>query len=161
MLSPYFMANDPLIQFAGAFLLIFAIVFGTVKLTNLGKDKSAATLVSVAIALFASLNQSVVMFIWQIMPYAAVILVFLFLFILIKNNLGIGKDKDSQSPSRDTMISVIVLFFLLLLLYIFYQGGMLSFISPDMEENVMWGIGILIVILILILGTKHSGTENG
>ncbi len=159
MLSPYFMSQDPFIQFAGAFLLIFAVVFGTVKLTNVGRDKSAAALVSVAIALFASLNQAVVSFIWQIMPYAAIIIVFLFLLILVKNNLFGGESPQGRS-TRSSGETVIILFLLLVVFAVLYQLGVFYFIPPDIEENLVWGLAILVVIFILYYGIKSSGNEE-
>lgn len=145
---------DPaIIPFISTFLFVFAVVFGLLTIAK-GKEgplfnTRVNAIIALVFAAFSASYEPLVTALQQFIPFAAALLLVLFFFVFLKRIFGGEKGKFDALPF------VIVIGFLLLLIGIFWGdiGFSVFGLSPT---NVLWLIGIAIVISIFYAAYKHS-----
>ena len=149
---PDFMVSfiDPtMLPFVGAFLFVFAIVFGALSYAKvLGDQRKVNALIALAFAIFAVLYEPFVMGLQGVLPIGIILIVIIFFILLIKKVFS-GGDTFDAWPIAASLI------FALLLLGIFWDN--IGFSVPGLDSNnVLWLIGVIIVILIFYVAYKHK-----
>lgn len=128
------------------FLLVLAVVYGALGFSDVFKNRGVNAVISLVFAFFAIMNYQVVQFINQILPYAAGFFVVIFLvWIVLKPLRGDKKEGRKIDP-----VALIVILVLILIAFAslgsadyFPQLGFLQ------SENFLWGIGIIVVLVII------------
>lgn len=134
-----------------SFAFIFAIVFGLLAHVRIFQN-NVNVVIAVVFAFFAVLSPQVVNMLTGILPFGAIVLVVLFFFILVKKLVGGGVQADSWPIAVSLAIS-------LLLLGVFWNK-----ISPMLPGGIdptqmLWVVGIVLVMLIFWVAYKHSTTQ--
>ena len=147
------MAIDYLPQIT-AFLFIFALIYALLIYSRLfAGTKNAAALISLVIAFFSVMYSPLVEFLQGIIPIAALLLVFLFFIVLVKRLVIEGEAKKDAVP-----IAAILAAFLIIVGVMWDRIG---FAIPGLSsENMLWIVGIIIIVLILLVAYSHSGEEK-
>lgn len=152
----FYLSQNPVLQFMVSFILVFGIVYSALGVTKISGNRNVNALVALAFALFATLNPSLSAFLWSVMPYAAIAIVVLFVVRVLADVFSINKSAGAQQNSSD-FLSIAVLFFSLIMIGFFYSSGFFRMADPELVENLIWGVGIIIVLLIIIKGTGKGG----
>ena len=142
---------DPtLLPTIGAFIFVFAMVFGL--LSYVKKFNSAVNLVIAgAFGFFAVLYEPLVSGLMTFVPIAAIIFAALFFFLILKEVF-----KGKEGSKTETFPLLVALALLLLVLGILWPtiGFEVAGIS---STNILWIIGVVIVIVIFYAAYKHEG----
>src|SRR3989344_3351422 len=142
---------DPtLLPTIGAFIFVFAMVFGL--LSYVKKFNSALNLVIAgAFGFFAILYEPLVSGLMTFVPIAAIIFVVLFFFLILKEVF-----KGKEGSKTEVFPLIVALALLLLVLGILWPtiGFEVAGIS---STNILWIIGVVIVIVIFYAAYKHEG----
>jgi hypothetical protein len=135
------------------FLFVFAMVFGVLTYSKMGDfSKNINGVLAIAIAFFAILYEPLVIGLTEYMPIAVGLLVVLFFAALVKKVLGGGKD------IKDTFPLIIALGILLLLLGLF-SDQLAAYLPAGFDAgNVLWIIGIVVVVLFFWFIYKYKGS---
>ena len=142
---------DPsLLPFIGAFVLIFALVFGLLSYAN-KFNRAVNLMIAGVFGLFSVLYEPLVTGLQTLLPIAAIIFVILFFVIILKAVLGEGK-------VIDTFPMVAALGILLILLGIFWPSLGFEFAGLN-STNVFWLLGITLVVLIFILAYSQKQVQ--
>jgi len=154
-----FLTPDVMI-FATSFLFVFAIVFALLVYVKIFKEsRPAMAIIAAVIAFSAAVYEGSAIIIQQIMPYASIVLVVLFFIVFVKK---IFERDETKGGKRDLMPTVIVLAIALILLAVFWpQIANMAGLGGLESDNVLWGIGILVVVLIFWSVYKMSSGESG
>ena len=151
---------DPaVIPYLSTFLFVFAVVFGLLSIAK-GKDdkvlfkNSVNAIIAVVFAAFSVTYEPLVAALQQFIPLAAALLLIVFFFVFLRRLFG-----SKTGQHFDALPFLVVISFLLLLVGLFWDSLGLSL--PGMSSsNMMWLIGIIIVIMIFLAAYKHSpGTQ--
>jgi hypothetical protein len=130
------------------FLFVFGTVFGLMTYSKLLEfDKRVNALISLAIAFFAMVYEPLVVNLTTYMPIAAGIIAVLFFVMLIKKVLGGDKKEGAGKQERDTLPIIVALGIMLILLAVFSDMLIPLLPSGISADSVLWGAGILVVIL--------------
>ncbi len=137
-------------HFAGifVFLIVFAIVYGFLLVTNMLKGKDGATgiyaIIALAFAFFALISRSTVLIITKMTPWFTVLIIFLFLvFFIIRMFVG---DNDSffeeliKSPSVYWILAVLFIIILIVSLSSTFGQQLLEKqpgITPTQNDTMM------------------------
>ncbi len=141
---------DPnVLPFVGAFLFVFAIVFGLLNVVKiLGEQRKVNAIIALIFAAFSVVYAPFVTALQGILPIAAIILVILFFILFLKKMFEGGGAMDAWPIA-------VSLIFALLLLGIFWDN--IGFSVPGLSsDNVLWIIGIIIVIMIFYVAYQHG-----
>ncbi len=132
--------------FATSFLFVFAVVFALLLYVKIFEESRAAMAIIAAVVAFsAAIYEGSAVIIQQIMPVASVVLVILFFIVFVKKIFEGGDEKK-----KDVWPLIIVLAISLLLLGVFWPRiANMAGLGGVESDNVLWGIGILVVVLIL------------
>lgn len=131
-----------------SFLFVFALLYGLLIYVKI-LPKNASALISLVIAFFAVMYSPMVAFLYDVLPWAAVILVVLFFLIFIK------KLVIEEGVSADALPIAVTLAIMLLLVGIFWDK--IGFrIAGITSENMLWIVGIIIVILLFVAIYSHK-----
>lgn len=133
---------DPaIVPFFSTFLFVFAVVFGLLSVAKIGFDKRVNAALAIAIAFFASIYEPLVTMLTQYMPIAIGLLIVIFFVVFIKKVLG-GEGKDGDN------LPILIAIGLLMLLLAMFSDRIVAVLPYGADPNmVLWGIGILFVIL--------------
>jgi hypothetical protein len=131
------------------FFFILAIVWGALEVSDVFRNKAVKAIISLVIAFFAVSSGEVMAFLNQMFPFA--ILFFIaafFLAFLLKPFRGGDKKID---------YTLLVIVLVLVLLFLAGQEHSLlqNFLPGWDAENVLYGIGIVFVLLILFSVYKN------
>ena len=107
------------------FFFLLAIVYGSLEISKVFKNKAVNAIIAIVLGLFAVITPGVSAFILTIMPYAAVVFVIVF-FIGFLKSFFVGKDEE-----KDYTIPVIIAG--LILIFIASQGENLSRWIPSLN----------------------------
>ena len=151
--------DSAVIPFLSTFLFVFAVVFGLLSIAK-GKDdkvlfkNSVNVIIAVVFAAFSVTYEPLVAALQQFIPLAAALLLIVFFFVFLRRLFG-----SKTGQHFDALPFLVVISFLLLLVGLFWDSLGLS--VPGMSSsNMMWLIGIIIVIMIFLAAYKHSpGTQ--
>ncbi|MFA4819798.1 MAG: hypothetical protein WC613_02445 [Candidatus Aenigmatarchaeota archaeon] len=148
---------DPAVMpFISTFLFVFALIFGLLSYSKIGEfNKKVNALLALAIAGFSVMYEPLVLGMQQYMPIAAAVLIVVFFFALIRKIFG----KKEGDKDGDTVPLIITLGVLLLLMAAFGQN-LTSFLPAGMDiQAVLWGVGIIVVVLFFWLIYKTPETK--
>ena len=142
---------DPsMIPFIGAFVLIFALVFGLLSYVN-RFNKAVNLMIAGVFGLFSVMYEPLVTGLQTFLPIAAIIFVVIFFLIILKSVFGGGKEID-------TFPMIVAIAILLILLGIFWPQ--IGFeIAGLNSTNVFWVLGIAVVVLIFILAYSQKESK--
>lgn len=146
------MLSIPYLPEAATFLFVFALVFGLLSKAGTFKDKKINGILAVVIGLFSLTSAELVSIMGRFMPLAAGILVLLAVVMFIKDAFG-SKDKDGG----DMLPKIVVLATGLVLLGLFWDS-IATYIPFEYRNASLWGIGILLIMLILWAAYKHKSS---
>ena len=137
-----------------AFLFMFALIYALLIYSRLfAGTKNAAALISLVIAFFSIMYSPLVEYMQNIIPIAALILVFLFFIVLVKRLVIEGEAKKDAVP-----IAAILAAFLIVLGVTWDRIG---FAIPGISsENMLWIIGIVVIILIFLVAHSHTPEKD-
>lgn len=143
------------------FFFILAIVWGALEVSGVFKNKGVKAIISLVIGFFAITNQQAVSFINQSLPFAVMFFVVIF-FIGFITKPFIGKKKEGGEGPDFTLLAIVGI---LILLFLASQGtDYLRTIFPGLSQfsqnDLLTGLGIIIVILILFSVYKRWGGEK-
>lgn len=145
------------LDFMIPFFFIFAIVYGALEVSGVFRNRAVKAIIAVALGFFAVSNAEVVSFIHQVLPYAAIFFVVVFFISFIAKPF---RGRGGEPGKRDPLLLLVVLS---LLLIIFAQLATPSSpFYPDIsstilgDQNVLWGIGIVIVIFMFYYAWAQS-----
>ncbi len=144
-----------MVPFLSTFLLVFAVVFGLLAYSNVGKfGKNVNALIALAISLFSIFYPPLVEGLNQFMPVVVAVLLVLFFIAFIKKIFEEKKDKHHD------MYPMIVTLGILLLLLGVLGDRFLPFLPAGVEPSTfLWGIGIIIVLVFFWAVYKHQGVS--
>ncbi len=143
---------DPtMLPFVAAFLFVFAVVFGALSYAKvLGEQRKVNAIIAIAFAIFAVLFEPFVFGLQAVLPFAAVGIVIIFFGLFLKKVFA-GKEGERFDAWP---IATSLIFALLLLGILWDQIG---FSVPGIDAtNMLWLIGIIIVLLIFYVAYKHK-----
>lgn len=146
MLVIPFISGD-LIQFLAVFAFVFALVFALLVYAKIfPESKKALGAISVVIGLLTAVYEPAVKFLVNVIPIAAIVLVFLFFIIFIKK---LFEKKDKPIDLWPAMLGLGIM---LILINVFWDkiSGYIGFSSIP-GDTVLWLIGILVIIIILLM----------
>lgn len=142
-------------EFMLPFLLVTGITYGIFtyvksKIENEDPNKKSTffmnnftiSIVSVVIGLFATNNKMLRDFLFRWTPFFIILMIIIFLFLLVQ------KLFEVEEKNKDFMPVLILLVLILAVLSAFGTENLTRIIGLD-GENVLWGIGFLIFVLIL------------
>ena len=141
---------DPtMLPVIAAFLFVFAVVFGALSYAKvLGEQRKVNVIIAMAFAIFAVLFEPFVFGLQTVLPFAVIGIVIIFFILFLKKVFG-GGDKIDAWPIATSLI------FALLLLGIFWDQ--IGFSVPGIDStNMLWLVGILIVLLIFYVTYQHG-----
>jgi len=145
---------DPtMLPFIGAFVFVFALVFGLLSYVN-RFNKAVNLLIAAVFGLFSVLYEPLVIGLQTFLPIAAIIFAALFFFLILKE---VFKRKEGDKEI-DTFPMVVALGILLILLGIFWPQLNLEFAGLN-STNVFWLLGIAVVVLIFILAYSQKESK--
>ena len=110
--TPYFTGYE---YFVVPFLFIFAIVFGSLRVANIFKNKKVDAVIAVALAIFAVYNSALVNFLWDQLGFVTLFFVFMFMIIFVLKVFGVG----SRNAEDAFTINIAILFILLSIGYLY------------------------------------------
>ena len=141
------------------FLFMLAVVYGALEYAKVFKNRAVNAIISVAIAFMAMINTQVVSFIQAVIPYAAILFIIFFFIAIVTKPLR--KAGSGGSTNYEFLIIIIVL----ILLFLVQMGGSGSPLSGMFNfgflgsEDLLWGIGLVAILLIFWFAYKHSGKQ--
>lgn len=128
---------------------IFSYVKSKIETQEPNKPKSqffmnnfTIAIVSVVIGLFATNNKMLRDFLFRWTPFFIIMMIIIFLFLLVQKLFEVEEKK------KDFMPVLVLLVLILAVLSAFGPENLTRIIGVD-GENVLWGVGFLIFILIL------------
>jgi len=139
-----------------SFLFVFAIIYALLIFTGIfAATRRAAALISIVIAFFSVMYSPLVLFLQELLPIASILLVFLFFIVFIKKLFV-----REGAKVTDTLPLAVVLAISLLLVGVLWDRISVSLPAPLTPENMLWLIGIFIIILIFFAVYAHSKEEK-
>src|SRR3989338_1934645 len=139
---------DPtLLPFIGAFVLIFALVFGLLSYVN-RFNRAVNLMIAGVFGLFSVMYEPLVVGLQTFLPIAAIIFVIMFFLLILKSVFGGEKQID-------TFPMVVALAILLILFVIFWSQIGFEIVGIN-STNVFWLLGIAVVVLIFILAYSQK-----
>ncbi len=123
------------------FFFVFAIVYGSLELTNVFKNKAVNGIISIVIAMFTLINPAVTTFIYGIMPYAIALFVVVFFIGFIR-----GLFSGDKKGDKDYTLPVIIVG--LILIFLASQGDNISRWFPSFS---FFGNDNFVVVMVLLL----------
>lgn len=131
-----------------SFMFTFALVYGILIISNVFKgQKRVNILISISIALFASLYENYVSFLFQWMSYIVIFFIIVFLLSILRN-LFEGK---AIKENWETLITIVILFLIFLSIYPYFQISLGNYVN---SQDILLTIGLVFIILILAIGSK-------
>lgn len=151
----YSLQQSTLGEFALPFVFIFAVVFGVMQVSGIIREKNINLIIALAMSLFASLYQPLNIILWQVMPYAAGILLILFFLKLVLNLVGV---KGVGEVGNNAPIVLVILILLIIVLGTLSNTGLIS-LGTD-SQNTLWIIGLIVFALILIIAYQMKDKDE-
>ena len=142
--------ESELLPLVTSFLFVFALVYALLVYSKLfPESRNAAALISLVIAFFAVMYSPFVSYMQSFLPLVALLLVLLFFIVLVKRLL------IEKAEIKDAWPAVVMLAAVLLVVGLLWDKIALS-VPGITSENLLWIIGIFIIILIFIAVYKHE-----
>lgn len=140
------------IAYVASFMFVFAIIFGVLNYAKiLGFSKHVNAIVAIVFGTFSVVYEPFVLGMAAYMPYAAALFVVIFFILVIKKAFTGSKDEKF-----DALPMIVSLAIMLLLVGLFWQQ--LSYFIPLNVDpmNVLWLIGIIVIVGIFWAVYRHK-----
>ena len=128
------------------FFFVFAIVYGSLELSKVFKNKGVNGIISIVVALFTMINPAVSTFIYGVMPYAIALFVVVFFIGFIR-----GLFSGDKKGDKDYTLPVIIVG--LLLIFVASQRDTISRWLPSLSflgsDNFMVVVVLFLIAIIL------------
>ena len=136
----------------GAFLFVFAIVLGLLTTAKIFENKRVNAAIAIVFGLFSAIYEPFVSGIQAYLPLAAAILVVIFFFVLVKRLFG-----EKKEGQKYDAVPLSVALMALLLVLISQWNLLKNFLPAGIDAtNFGWGLGIVLVLMILWIVYKHN-----
>jgi len=132
------------------FLFVLAIVFGSLNVVNVFKNKGVNFLISLALAFFTISNPAFVNLLWSNFGIISLLFITLFFIIFITRAFGLHMNKEGDDPM---IINTVILFILLSLSYL-HTDLLSSFPFIGDEKNFLLLIFITLMLVIFWFAYK-------
>ncbi|MBI4019097.1 MAG: hypothetical protein HY364_02490 [Candidatus Aenigmarchaeota archaeon] len=145
---------DPqMAPFVAAFLFVFAIIFFLLNKTKIA-ERNVNAVLALAMALFASLYEPLVIGLQEFLPVAVILIIIFFGIFFFKDLTGKLGEHDMTTTGMGLAISLI----LLAILWDKITPFLPKYLSTD---NILWIIGIIVISMIFYvvhMQGKRAGT---
>ena len=149
-----FFSATEIMHFAVPFVFTFAVIYGLLSTMPKSFPKNANVLIAAAFGLVTSIYEPTAILIFDLLPFATVILVLLFIFVFIKKILGIGEG-GGQKTDTGTTLAILGISLLALAATWNQLSGFMQ-IDASLSSDMQWILGLAFVGLILYAGTRQS-----
>ena len=149
-------------QFLIPFLFILAIVFGSLNIANIFRNKGVNFLISLALAFFAASNTAFIGFLWSQFGNIAIFFIFMFFIIFILEAFGLrrGKSEEKKERAADSLIINSAILFVLLSISYLYMGQLPSLPFIGGGQNLLLLIFIVFILVIFWSAYRLGGPER-
>ncbi|MEM5825983.1 MAG: hypothetical protein QXM64_01180 [Candidatus Aenigmatarchaeota archaeon] len=169
MLNPlsFLSENIELFRVGISFLFIFALIFGILQITkrkikidekNFREERlfpeRVNILLALAIALISISYKPFIDFIWNLLPISSIIFIIFFFIAFIKESI-----KSEEKDPIPFLVSIGILILVLGVFGEFFNFPFQHYI-PFSQKDILWIIGIILVILFFYLGYLSRGKEK-
>jgi len=150
-----------MIGFLAVFGFVFALVFALMIYAKIfPESRKAIALIAVVIGFVTGLYEPAVAFILNIIPIAAIILVFIFFIVFVKKLFfpDLTDEEKAKGKKRDVWPAMVGMGVMLILINVFWDkiSGYIGF-STVPGETILWLIGILITVMIIAIAYSVWG----
>lgn len=145
---------DPsIIPVVSTFFFVFAVVFGLLVSSKVGEfGKRINAIIALAVAAFSTTYQPLVSLLQDMIPFATIVLIILFFIVFLKKIAGGGRGTD--------FLPIVVVLGILLLILTVVSDRLTPFIPSGFDTtNVLWIVGILVVILFFFAVYKYTPSQ--
>ena len=146
-----------LLDVALPFVFVLAVVYGGLELSKVMQNKGVKGLISIVIAFFAVSTPTLAGFLKQVLPYAAVGFIIIFFLGFL---FSFAKGKEGEKKDYVLLLIEAALIFVALGAFGTDLQKLLPSNSPVSAENIMWGLGIALILIILVAAYRHLGEEG-
>jgi len=120
------------------FFFVFAIVYGSLEVSNVFKNNAVKAVISLVLAFFAITNADVIELINQVFPYAVILFIALFFIGFVLKLVG-------GQGSKDYSLIIIVVGLILILLA--SQGDLVELMNSVNSDIISYvGLGLILII---------------
>lgn len=134
-------------QFLIPFLFILAVVFGTINVVNIFRNRGVNFLIALALAFFAASNTVFVQLLWSQFGTIAVFFIAMFFIIFILEAFGVRRGQQGKADGSDALVIYGAILFVLLSVGYLYLGNVSVPILGG-GQNLLLFIFILFIIII-------------
>lgn len=146
-----FTVDPGLLPFLGAFLFVFAIVFGLLSYAKMfGFPKNVNAAIALVFGIFAASFEPFRSGLFNILPILVIPLVILFFLVFVKE---VFKPKK-EGETYDAFPPVILLGTALILLGVFWNSLGIA-VEGVSSTNMLWLVGIALAILIFVVAYQQ------
>jgi|SRR3989338_180437 len=142
------------VPYFASFLFVFAVVYGALFSSKVFSQKGVNAVIAIAFGLISAAYPPFVNTVYTYLPIAAGILAVLFFVQVVRKTFGGG---PKQGTKYDALPPVIGLGISLLLAGVLWKE-IYYYLAPlgIGSNNLLWAVGIVVVVLIFWLVYKHS-----
>ncbi len=138
------------VEIAIPFFFILAVVYGSLEVSNVFKKSSVKGLISLAIAAVTLTSEAVTDFVYDILPYAAILFVIFFVLGFILNVFK-GEDKKVD-------FSLVAVIAALVLVFVSSQQDFVESYVPWLSsENSVFIVAAILLLMIFYAAYKKGG----
>ena len=138
------------ITFLSSFLFVFAVIYGLLATAKIMTEKNVNIIIALVFAFFTAMFEPFTAILQAFIPIVGIIFFIFFILIFVKKIISTDNKKDSLP----VLASLVIVLIILGVLWedvgnYFYKFGL----EP---ANVLWIIGILLVLIIFYAVYSHS-----
>jgi hypothetical protein len=138
------------VEIAIPFFFILAVVYGSLEVSNVFKKSSVKGMISLAIAAVTLTSEAVTDFVYEILPYAAILFVIFFILGFI---LNVFKGED-----RKVDFSLVAVIAALVLVFVSTQQEFIESYVPWLSsENSVFIVAGILLLMIFYAAYKKGG----
>lgn len=150
-----FVIDSALLPFLGAFLFVFAVVYGLLSYAKMfGFPKNVNAAIALVFGIFAASFEPFRTGLFGVLPLLVIPLVILFFMVFVKEIFKSKKDEEF-----DAFPPVVLLGISLILLAVFWPALNIQAEALS-SENILWLVAIIIVVIFFITIYYHKPSRE-